>query len=129
MQSLLSRTCALLTIPLLLAATPAADTVATGDNLVVQGIPPVPVELAESVGRYTEFRAATFASWHPTRREMLINTRFADTPQVHLVKMPGGARTQLTFFRDRVQSASFQPKTGDFFVFGKDIGGNEFTQL
>jgi len=129
MQSLLSRTCALLTIPLLLAATPAADTVATGDNLVVQGIPPVPVELAESVGRYTEFRAATFASWHPTRREMLINTRFADTPQVHLVKMPGGARTQLTFFKEPARGGLLRPKAGDSFVFSKDIGGNEFFQL
>ena len=45
--------------------------VTPGDNLVTDGIPKVPADLAEKVGRYTEFRAAGLASWHPTRREML----------------------------------------------------------
>ena len=61
-----------------------------GDNLMVEGIPKIPASLAEAVGRYTEFRAASLSSWHPTRREMLIATRFGDTQQVHLVKFPGG---------------------------------------
>jgi dipeptidyl aminopeptidase/acylaminoacyl peptidase len=60
---------------------------------------------------------------------MLITTRFADTPQVHLIKMPGGERRQLTFFPDRVGAASFQPTRGDFFVFLKDVGGGEFFQI
>lgn len=68
------------------------------ENLVAEGIPKISVSLAESVGRYSEFRTGTFASWHPTKREMLIETRFGDTSQVHQVKFPGGARTQLTFF-------------------------------
>jgi dipeptidyl aminopeptidase/acylaminoacyl peptidase len=98
-------------------------------NLVVEGVPPIPAALAEEVRRYTEFRVASFADWHPTRREMLISTRFGDTAQVHLVKMPGGARTQLTFFRDRATGGQFRPETGDSFVFLKDVGGNEFFQL
>ena len=37
---------------------------------------------------------------------MLIATRFAaDVPQIHRVKMPGGDRSQLTFFPDRVGGA------------------------
>jgi dipeptidyl aminopeptidase/acylaminoacyl peptidase len=103
--------------------------VVPGDNLVVEGVPPIPATLPEEVRRYTEFRSASLASWHPVRREMLISTRFGDTPQVHLVKMPGGARTQLTFFPERVAGAAFRPKTGDAFVFSKDVGGNEFFQL
>jgi dipeptidyl aminopeptidase/acylaminoacyl peptidase len=103
--------------------------VVPGDNLVVEGVPPIPATLPEEVRRYTEFRSATLASWHPVRREMLISTRFGDTPQVHLLKMPGGARTQLTFFPERVAGAAFRPKTGDQFVFSKDVGGNEFFQL
>jgi len=112
-------------------ATPAGGQtgeIAPGDNLVVEGIPKIPAALAETVGRYTEFRSASLQSWHPTRREMLISTRFADTPQVHLVKLPGGARTQLTFFPDRVGGASYSPKRGDFFIFMKDVGGNEVAQ-
>jgi dipeptidyl aminopeptidase/acylaminoacyl peptidase len=103
--------------------------VAPNENLVVEGIPPIPASLAEQVNRYTNFRAAQFLSWHPTKREMLIATRFGDTFQVHEVKMPGGARTQLTFYPDDVRSAHYPPKGGDSFVFTKDIGGGEFYQL
>jgi dipeptidyl aminopeptidase/acylaminoacyl peptidase len=105
------------------------DFVAPNENLLAEGIPKIPAALAESAGRYSEFRAATFASWHPTRREMLIETRFADTAQVHQVKFPGGERTQLTFFPDRVGSAVYEPVNGDSFLFTKDIGGGEFFQI
>src|SRR5437868_4438003 len=60
---------------------------------------------------------------------MLISTRFADTAQIHLVKMPGGARTQLTFYPDSVSGAQYSPASGNSFVFSKDIGGNEFFQV
>jgi len=103
--------------------------IAPGDNLVVEGVPTIPASIADEVRRYTEFRTAGLASWHPVRREMLIGTRFGDTPQVHMVRTPLGARTQLTFFPERVGGANFRPKTGDYFVFSKDIGGNEFFQL
>ena len=62
------------------------------ENLVVEGVPAITPELRKDVGRYLEFRAAAFNSWHPQRREMLLSTRFADSTQLHLVKAPGGAR-------------------------------------
>jgi dipeptidyl aminopeptidase/acylaminoacyl peptidase len=113
------------------AATPTKTqeaVVAPNENLVVESIPPIPASLVEQVNRYTNFRAAQFLSWHPAKREMLIATRFGDTFQVHEVKTPGGARTQLTFYPDDVRSAQYPPKGGDFFVFSKDIGGGEFYQ-
>ena len=99
-----------------------------GDNLVVEGIPPIPVAIAEQANRYADVREAAFFDWHPTQRKMLIGTRFADTQQVHEVKTPGGARTQLTFFADRVMSAHFEPVSGKYFVFNKDVGGGEWYQ-
>jgi dipeptidyl aminopeptidase/acylaminoacyl peptidase len=101
------------------------DEIVPGANLIVEGIPKIPVSLADEVSRYTEFRRAGLSSWHPLRREMLIGTRFSDTQQVHLVKFPGGARTQLTFFRDSASGASYHPTDGAYFVFNKDVGGNE----
>jgi hypothetical protein len=59
---------------------------------------------------------------------MLIATRFADVPQVHVVKMPGGTRTQLTFFPDRVAGAHYGPEGSDYFTFVKDVGGGEWFQ-
>lgn len=110
-------------------AQPATDVVVPSDNLTIEGIPPISKALAEQVSRYTEFRAASFSDWHPTRREMLINTRFADTPQIHRVLFPGGARSQLTFFPDRVGAATYQPTLGDYFIFRKDTGGGEWFQF
>jgi len=103
--------------------------IAPNENLVAEGIPKIPASLAESVSRYSESRFAAFLSWHPQRREMLVLTRFADTNQVHLVRMPGGARTQLTFFPDRVGNAAFEPVQGKSFLFSKDVGGGEFFQI
>ena len=65
---------------------------------MVEGVPPVPGALVDAVNRYTEIRYAYAADWHPKRREILITTRFGDSEQIHVVKRPGGARTQLTFF-------------------------------
>ncbi|MEB3214080.1 MAG: S9 family peptidase [Leptolyngbyaceae bacterium] len=105
-----------------------SDIFQPNDALILQDIPPVPLSLVEQVNRYTEFRSASLASWHPTRREMLISTRFGDTAQVHEVTMPLGCRSQLTFFPERVSGASYHPVNDDYFVFSKDFGGNEFSQ-
>ena len=99
------------------------------DNLVADGLPPIPAELKKDASRYLEFRAASFNSWHPTRRELLITTRFADAVQLHLVKTPGGARRQLTFLPEPVAGGSFRPGSGDCIVFVQDTGGGEFFQL
>ena len=112
-----------------LALTVTALAQTTPENLVVEGVPPIAEELRRDAGRYLEFRAASFQSWHPQRHEMLIRTRFAETSQMHLVKMPGGDRRQMTFLPEPVAGGSFQPKTGDCFVFAQDTGGGEFFQL
>jgi len=98
------------------------------ENLVVEGIPKIPAAIADVVRPYTETRGAGLSDWHPTKREILISTRFGDTNQVHAVKMPGGDRRQLTFFPDRVAGARYEPTKGDFFIFSKDVGGGEFFQ-
>lgn len=106
-------------------------------NLVVDGIPPIPQAIADEVNRYTEFRSAGLAAWHPTKRQMLIRTRFADTVQIHQVAQPLGMRRQITFFPDSAGSATYPPmpdglKAGadaNWFILAKDIGGSEFDQL
>jgi len=99
------------------------------ENLVAEGIPEIPAQLADEVRRYTEFRNAGFLSWHPQKREMLIATRFGNTSQIHDVRMPAGARHQLTFFSEPVGAADWEPRTGAYFLFSKDVGGNEFRQI
>ena len=76
------------------------------DSLVVEGVPKIPASLADTAGRYTAYRGANIVDWHPTQRSMLISTRFAETPQLHLVSTPSGERHQLTFFSDAVRILS-----------------------
>jgi len=121
--------CLFLLVFLTAPAFPQNPEIVPNENLVVEGIPKIPASLAETVERYTNFRGASLDSWDPVKREMLISTRFADTAQIHLVKMPGGARTQLTFYPDSVSGAQYSPASGNSFVFSKDIGGNEFFQV
>src|SRR5256885_187489 len=122
--------CLLLTITVLVPRPALAQSgvVAPTDNLVTDGLPPVPAAIAEAARPYSEFRAAGFWDWHPTRREMIIGTRFGDAPQLHRVRSPGGDRAQLTFFPDPVSGASYQPTDGRYIVFTKDVGGAEFFQ-
>jgi dipeptidyl aminopeptidase/acylaminoacyl peptidase len=119
-------------LPLVFVSTTAGaqlPDVAPNENLIAEGIPAIPGEVAGQAARYTDYRTAILWDWHPTKREMLIGTRFADVIQAHAVRKPGGARTQLTFFPERLLNASYQPTTGSYFVFQKDVGGNEFNQL
>lgn len=100
-----------------------------GSNLTVDGIPALPLDLVSEVKNYTEARGASLVSWHPTKKEMLLSTRFANSNQLHYVKFPGGDRKQVTFFDEPIGAASFEPSKGDYFLFLKDIGGNEFSQI
>src|SRR5947208_15034851 len=87
--------CLFLLVFLSAAAFPQNAGIVPNENLVVEGIPKIPASRAATVERYTNFRGASLDSWDRVKREMLISTRFADTAQIHLVKLPGGARTQL----------------------------------
>jgi dipeptidyl aminopeptidase/acylaminoacyl peptidase len=120
-----------------LAAARQAPTLTPPDTLVIDGVPPIPVSVEKAMAPYFQYRKAIFVAWHPVRREILIGTTFGDTQQIHHVAMPGGARTQLTFFDDGIGGgqraipieASYEPQTGAYFVFQKDVDGKERYQL
>ena len=121
----LSFVCAALPI----AAVAQSDAYQPASSLVLEHIPSIPVSVAEKAEPYTESRAASLLDWSPTQRSLLISTRFASTPQVHQVLHPMGARTQLTFFPDRVSGAIYPPRTADWMLLVKDVGGAEFYQF
>jgi dipeptidyl aminopeptidase/acylaminoacyl peptidase len=105
------------------------DTFPPNQNLTVENIPPIPQSIVQKAYRYREFRAAGMQSWHPTKRELLITTRFGSTNQIHEVKSPGSMRRQITFLPDRVTGASYPPRGGAFFLFAHDTGGGEWFQI
>lgn len=105
-------------------------TIAVPSTIALEGVPPIPVSLAERFAPYGEFRFAELLGWHPVRREVLIATAFGPRRHIHLVEGPGRARVQLTFGPAITGGAAYEPTNGEYFVFGRDpSGGSERPQL
>src|SRR3954451_7106766 len=64
-------------------------------NVKSDGLPPLPQSIADGLRPYSEFREAQLVAWHPSKRQVVITTRFGNVPQIHLVDGAGRARTQL----------------------------------
>lgn len=126
----MKKSLALITV-LFLSVTLKAQTgtIPVAENLVVDGIPAISNTIVNEVKSYTESRGSSLVAWHPKKKEILISTRFGNSNQLHTVKMPSGARQQITFFDEPVSGAIYEPNNGDYFIFNKDLGGNEFSQL
>jgi dipeptidyl aminopeptidase/acylaminoacyl peptidase len=99
-------------------------------NLMMEGIPEIASHLKERMNQYQNTRSSGFSGFDPSSNNLMISTRFGETNQVHFIDHPGGARKQITFFKEPINGGSFCPvaeKSG--FIFSKDKGGNEFAQL
>lgn len=99
------------------------------ENLITENIAFIPKELAVQVKKYSEARGASLAEIHPVKNDIIITTRFGSTAQLHRVVQPLGARTQITFFDEPVSGVSYEPTKGEYLIYSKDVGGNEFGQL
>lgn len=97
-------------------------------NLVLENIPETPPELADRLLQYQNTRGAGVQGWLPDGSGILISTRFADTSQIHVIRQPLGMRTQITFFDEPVGGVAVRPDRMEF-LFTKDRGGDEFTQI
>ncbi|HYE44298.1 MAG TPA: alpha/beta fold hydrolase [Caulobacter sp.] len=110
-----------------LAQPAAAPAVREQGALVFDGVPEVPPALREAIAPYYAARWAVFEDWMADG-SILIATRFGDTQQIHRVEKPGGARTQLTFFAEPVNSAQAVPGDPTRFLYPRDVGGAEYYQ-
>ena len=96
--------------------------------ITADGVPAIPLDLAERVRPYLEARSAGAVDWNPADRSLLISTRFANVAQLHTVAAPLAMRRQITFEADRVSGGAYS-RSGDVLVVQKDVGGGEFFQL
>lgn len=106
-----------------------SDYIIPGDNFIVEGIPDIPAAVSVELEKYSMSKSAVFSSWHPVKVEMIMSTRFNNTVQLGYLKDPKEIPDQITFFDEPVRSARFNPVNGDYFLFYKDTGGDEFSQI
>jgi dipeptidyl aminopeptidase/acylaminoacyl peptidase len=118
------------TLAVLLVITSLVDAqdIAVPETIHAEGVPPVPAKVYHDLARYQQIRSAAFHGWDSRGAGIYITTRFAEVPQVHWVKEPGGARTQLTFGSERVETVVPRPKR-DELLYSMDEGGAENSQF
>ena len=97
-------------------------------NLVMEDVPEIPAGVIDDLTRYQNVRGASFRAWTPDGSGIYVSTRFADVDSIHRVDMPGGARRQITFYREPVGAVTRQPG-GSRLLFTRDAGGSEFAQI
>jgi dipeptidyl aminopeptidase/acylaminoacyl peptidase len=108
---------------------PSAAAGASDSPIVLEGTPEVPAELKRKLKRYASTRSASMAALSDDGTAMLITTRFGDTEQAHVVKMPMGDRKQLTFGDEPLRQPQFVPGSTTAITYLTDIGGNEKYQV
>ena len=111
--------------------TPANEIVTPNVNLHIEGIPPIPKALADSVARYADFRGHRFIAWHPKKQEMIVAHRSAgaSTNQLFWVKSAMGELTPITNHADPISGATIEPTEGKYIVFEASKGGSEAFQM
>jgi len=113
---------------LAVACANADETTANNGNLIMEDVPPIPANIVESLNRFQNVRSASFRDWTEDGNGIYISTRFADVSQIHRVDMPGGARTQITFYKEPIGGVQRQPH-GPKLIFTRDAGGSEMSQI
>ena len=106
-----------------------AQFVTPNENLTVDGIPPIPREIAEKVNAFGNYPAASFVAWQPPRGGMLVRARNRQALQLFSVSGPGARMEPVTDFPDSVGAAALQPGKGGHIVFQKAHNGDEVFQL
>ncbi|MHA6721478.1 S9 family peptidase [Sphingomonas sp. RS2018] len=96
--------------------------------ITADGVPPLPVSLADALRPYAESRNAAPVAWNPVTKALIVTTRFANVNQLHSVAGPLMDRRQISFEADRTGQLAYSP-SGDVAVVQKDVGGGEFFQL
>ncbi len=97
-------------------------------QLILQDVPEIPAALVRRLNQYQNTRYASFLDWAEQGKGMFVRTRFGDVSQIHKLHGPGGAREQLTWFKEPVGQVERRRK-GRELAFTMDQGGGEFDQI
>ncbi|MDX2198141.1 MAG: prolyl oligopeptidase family serine peptidase [Phycisphaerae bacterium] len=95
-------------------------------QFVLEDVPPIDAALRERLMQYLEVRRAGLLDLSDDGKSLLIATRFGGSTQLHTVAQPLGARKQITFADEPIDSGYFVPGSDSRkVIYAKDKGGDE----
>ena len=97
-------------------------------NLILEGIPEIPLAVRHSLFRYQEIRSAAFRTWTADSKSIYVSTGFGSVDALHKVERPRSARQQQTFYREPIAGITRRPGSQQL-MFTRDAGGSEFSQI
>jgi dipeptidyl aminopeptidase/acylaminoacyl peptidase len=97
-------------------------------KLVLEDIPEIPQSIRQELYRWQDIRGAIFRSWSVDGKGIYVSTGFGSVDSLHKIVMPGGARRQLTFYREPIREISRRPGAEQL-IFSRDANGSEFAQI
>ena len=97
-------------------------------NLILEDIPAIPNSIKEDLSKFQNVRSAAFRGFNNQNEGLFISTRLGNVSQLHLVKSPGAARNQITYFQEPIGSVAMHP-TQSSIAFTMDRGGSEYSQI
>lgn len=118
----------LLLFPIVAATSEVPQWTANGDQLILQDVPKIPEALVNRLSQYQNVRSANLLDWTRDGKSIYIRTRFSDISQIHKVHVAGGARLQLTWFREPIGRVLRREK-GRELAITMDQGGGEQDQI
>lgn len=115
-----------LAVLIVTAQAAAQPLVRPGPQLQADGIP---VFARHAAVARAEAPALRLLDWHPLRPEMLVLKRHGGSLQLHALTSPGAPPRLLSEGREPVESARWEPASGDYLVLRQDSGGDEAWRL
>jgi len=102
--------------------------VVNNGSLVLEDIPEIPQSIRQELYPWQDVRAAVFRAWSADGSGIYASTGFGSVDSLHKIAMPGGARHQLTFYREPITEVLRRPGAEQL-TFLRDAGGSEFAQI
>jgi dipeptidyl aminopeptidase/acylaminoacyl peptidase len=118
----------LLLAPYTAAGSEVHQWTANNGQLILQGVPEIPPALVSRLSQYQNVRSASFLDWTKDGKGIYIRTRFGGLSQIHRVNAAGGARLQLTWFKEPIGQVLRREKSRQLAI-TMDQGGGELDQI
>ncbi|NNE05971.1 MAG: alpha/beta fold hydrolase [Xanthomonadales bacterium] len=118
----------LATLSISAGATVERQVLGSDRQLILEGAPPIPESLDDTLSRFHDTRSTLFSGWAPDGKGILVKTRFGGINQLHLITQAEGKKKQLTFMEEPIGEVTRQPG-GSLIAFAMDEGGSGFDHI